>query len=569
MHNCSPKNELAEGIESVTSVKGLSELTDLSSSNTSTNQIKTSTSALSDDCVHMSSIGIDVHEALMVCYYHSVDPTTSVLTKELLETGTKKVDLEGLVDWILEKNPEIIVMESTGVYWFALYDLLEEAGLKSITYVVNPRDVKAVKGKKTDKIDADRLATIGRVSQLQNSFIPNKFIRTTRSLSRQAFTLNYARQRIINRMQKNLVKNGARFKQVFSKITGKAAQIILQGVFDRLSGDELWELINEHCDQIRADNKDIFDAVQFINQDPYLLDIIKGDNDLIKMHDRQINDIYATIDELIRPFNDLRLRLQSIPGVSDKIARVMICELGDDWSQFTNAHRLAAWAGLAPGNTESAGKSLNSRTTKGNRFIRSLLVQAGNAISRKKSGGSYEIFQSLKERRGHNRAVMATAHRIIRIMFAIVRDGSSYQDSGVGTLTTQRVKRAMRDVKSISESGFNAELKIENSSTGETIVATKVRARPVQSFSSNESHSGRNHIHYMQVTKGGQSYCIDHNKRLFDVLVEGKDAPSTSTLLKHFDEQLSQSKSADEESRPPREELPSLEPELDKPQDTL
>ncbi|WP_281709694.1 IS110 family transposase [Anaerobiospirillum succiniciproducens] len=533
MHTCtinSDRNVLpSESGDKGTKLQGVNtrDLISSKSSNSSSNAF-----------VHNSSIGVDVHESLMVCVYQKADPLTGQVYEEKFETGTTKKNLNDLIDWIKSLNPEIILMESTGVYWFSFYDLLEDNGLSDITVVVNPREVKAIKGKKTDQIDAARLAVVARVASFSKSFIPNRKVRTTKLLSRQLTQLVHDRQRTTNRMHKVLVTAGAHLKQVFSKLTGVSAQKVLGAILSGMNGTELYDFIEENCKKIKKSTDEIFEAVQIVNNDPNIMSAIRRLGNIGKFLDQQIADTEEQLEVLLAPHRDLMYRLETIPGVSHVIARTVVSELGSDWSSFESPRRLAAWIGLAPGNMTSAGKNRLSRTTKGNKYLRTQLIQAGNAISRMKTGGFFEKFQALKERCGHNKAVVATGHRIIRIMFAMVRDKTEFADSGVGSLAKQRVARALKATRSLSEVGFNTEFKLSNSNTGDTILLTKSTAKPINPPKLAVKADPANGLHATQITSDGESFCIDPNLSLFKVFVDGAKKISSKCILSHVESQI-------------------------------
>ena len=487
--------------------------------------ISNSSFDVAEESVFMSSVGLDIHESVIVaCYQKFIPDTVSIEVLET-QTGTTKAQLQQLVDWLLELNPEVILMESTGVYWQALYDLLEDNDLARRTYIVNARDVKAIKGKKSDRIDAARLATVARMGNVRNSFIPVREVRANRELNRHLFNLTRMRQQCMNRMHRMLNKIGARFNQVFSKITGVAASIVLDAVINDTPRNVLEEIIAKSCKRVHASNKEILEAVDIVNNDPTYKMILKSLHSILCFCDSEIDITEGELDINLRKHSDLINRLMTIPGVSDKTARTIVSELGSDWSAFGSSKRLASWLGLCPGMNESAGKRTSSATTHGNKYIRQHLIQAANAISRMKSGNLHSFFQSIKERRGHKRAVVATAHKLVKIMFAMARDGTDYQNIETVRLESQRVERAKRATEKLGELGYNVELKVTDSSTGTMIIDASYKSKAQQDLVKPDINA------FQHIPPVGFPCVVNPNIGLFIPKVDYMRQVSTSTLL--------------------------------------
>ena len=380
--------------------------------------------------LHRSAIGIDVHSNLIVATYQNSEYGSSSLFNENRESGASKPELDAFASWCKAKEAEVLIMESTGVYWQSLYESLENVGCtnKQIV-VVNARDVKNKRGSKTDLADAIHLAEVARQETYRASFVPAKEFRQLRCLWRSFFTLKISRKRFLNIMHKQLCQVGCRASSVFSDIRGKKATKIIDCLINGEHGETLYNHIIEitSCkqDKLKATPQQIYDALQ-ADMESEVWFAIRQNMEHIKFLDAQIAESEANLRDKLKPYTHPMKLLTSIPGIKDITAMGIICELGDDISQFTSIRRFCKWIGLAPGNNESAGKKYSGRTTPGNKYLKVLLVEAVSGIVLMKKGFLHEVLQRFKERRGTKKSNVALAHKMCRIIFSVLTHGTAY-----------------------------------------------------------------------------------------------------------------------------------------------
>lgn len=380
--------------------------------------------------LHRSAIGIDVHSNLIVATYQNCEYGSSSLFNENRGSGASKPELDAFASWCKAKEAEVLIMESTGVYWQSLYESLENVGFtnKQIV-VVNARDVKNKRGSKTDLADAIHLAEVARQETYRASFVPAKEFRQLRCLWRSFFTLKISRKRFLNIMHKQLCQVGCRASSVFSDIRGKKTTKIIDCLINGEHGETLYNHIIEitSCkqDKLKATPQQIYDALQ-ADMESEVWFAIRQNMEHIKFLDAQIAESEANLRDKLKPYTHPMKLLTSIPGIKDITAMGIICELGDDISQFTSIRRFCKWIGLAPGNNESAGKKYSGRTTPGNKYLKVLLVEAVSGIVLMKKGFLHEVLQRFKERRGTKKSNVALAHKMCRIIFSILTHGTAY-----------------------------------------------------------------------------------------------------------------------------------------------
>ncbi|NLJ28403.1 MAG: IS110 family transposase [Deltaproteobacteria bacterium] len=373
--------------------------------------------------IHKSSIGLDVHQKHVTACLIAEQEDGSIHT-ETLTFGTFKRDRRALARWARDANPEIVVMESTGIYWKSIYSALEREGI--VAAVVNARHVKQVPGRKTDVADSRWLAMLARCGLLRGSFIPPEELGNLRLISRE-------RQKTVgmlasekNRLHKILTDGGIRLSVVVSDIHGRAARQMIECLIEGGTPLEALQFANS---RLKATPEELVDAL---------------DGDLTPTHRFVLREILQHIRDLearITRF-DIQLLaeleshrwaldlLQTIPGIDAVGAAMLIVEIGVDMEAFGSAQRIASWAGVCPGNNESAGKRKSARVRKGNPYVRRLLCEMANAARRTKS-----MFQSkysgLVIRRGHKRTIIALAHKILKTVFVLLSRKVPYQDSQV------------------------------------------------------------------------------------------------------------------------------------------
>jgi transposase len=342
--------------------------------------------------------------------------------------GTFSDDLERLRNWLKEHKVRRVAMESTGVYWIPVWNVLErpQSGLELM--LVNPTLVKALPGCKTDSKDADRIAELHQYGLLRGSFIPPRPIRRLRDLVRRRTHLVQDKNQITNRIERLLQTANVKLGSVASNILGMSGHKMLWALAGgesnpvRLASLALGKLKDKEADLVRALNG------RFDDHFRYLLRDLLEDWDRVES---KVGQLGRRVEQELEAQGDVVERLCTIPGVERITAWTILAEIGLDMRQFPDAGHLASWAGLCPGNQESAGKRLSGKTRKGNRYLRRALVQVAWAIAHSKDGNFLTaVFFRIARRRGLKKAALAVAHRVLVIAYYILRDGGVYRELG-------------------------------------------------------------------------------------------------------------------------------------------
>mgnify|MGYP005755480437 CR=1 FL=1 len=364
--------------------------------------------------------GMDVHKKSI---------TACVLTpkkKEIRTFGTMTDDLLLLVDWIQSEACTHVAMESTGVYWKPIYNLLElESSIE--TYVVNAQHIKQVPGRKTDVKDAEWIAELLKHGLLKPSFIPNREQRELRELVRYRRSLIDERAREANRIQKVLEGANIKLSSVATDVLGVSGRLIIRQL---IKGEANPEVLAELAKTKLRKKMDLLkrSLIGLIGSHQKFL--LQSQLDHIEYLEQQIKDLDKEINERLMEHEEDIERLDTIPGIAVQTAQQILAEVGPDMSRFPSAAHLAAWAGMAPGQNESAGKKKTARTRDGNKYLRSALVEAASAAIRKKDCYLAAKYRRLKRRRGTQKAKVAIAHQILVIAYQLLTRKEDYKELG-------------------------------------------------------------------------------------------------------------------------------------------
>jgi transposase len=400
--------------------------------------------------------GMDVHKkSVSVCIRRRI--TGGHFEVEEAIFGTFTQDLERLRQWLRERKVRQVAMESTGVYWIPVWNVLERGKHKFELTLVNPTTVRALQGQKTDRIDARRIAEYLQYGLLRGSFIPPKPVRQMRELTRMRVHIQQDRNRVINRIGRLLETTNIKLGSVASSIAGKSGRAILKRLAEGPQQPE--ELAKLALGRLKEKTPDLILALDG-RTDVHFRWILS--RLLIKLDwlDAELAGIDARLCEQMAPHEDLLRRLCTIPGVEMTTARVLVAELGTDMAPFPDAAHAASWAGLCPGNSESAGKRFSGRTRKGDRYLRRILVQSGWAAARTRDCFLAALFNRIAHRRGFKKAVVAVAHRILTIAWSIIRNGSEYQERGGDHFDRLHPERTARKLtRRLERIGFEVTVK--------------------------------------------------------------------------------------------------------------
>jgi transposase len=367
--------------------------------------------------------GLDVHKkSLVACIWNS--PLTGQTTKETRSFGTMTADLLALSDWLQSHAVTHVAMESTGVYWKPIYNLLE--GHFELL-LVNPQHIKAVPGRKTDVADAEWIGDLLRHGLMRRSFVPPQAQRELRELTRHRSNLVGRRVQAVNELQKALEGTNIKLASVVSDITGVSAtamlHALLNGRTDRVALSDLAK------GRLRAKKEQLQKALEGVLRAHHRLIIAQLLAD-IDFFEEQIEEVSQEIARRLEKDQDTLHKLDETPGINQRLAQVILAEVGTDMSRFPDANHLVSWAGLCPGNNESAGKRHSSRLRHGNLALKNALVEAAHAAAHTKKTYLHSLYIRLVSKRGKKRALIAVARSILVSIYHMLSRGSAWQDLG-------------------------------------------------------------------------------------------------------------------------------------------
>lgn len=378
--------------------------------------------------------GLDVHKKTVVgCR----------LTPEGSQTktfGTMTDELIRLREWLLEGGVTHVAMESTGVYWKPVFNLLEDHGMELL--VVNARHVKAVPGRKTDVKDAQWLAELLQHGLLKASFIPDRASRERRELVRYRRSLVEQRAHLVQRIQKLLEGANIKLGDVASDVMGVSGRAMLQalaeGVDDpaAVAGMAKTALRNKLPELERALTGSVGHHQRFL---------LRSQFRLMESLETEVATLDEEVAERMRPFQVALERLDEIPGIGRRAAEQILVETGTDMSRFPSSAHFASWARVCPGNSESAGKRQHASIGGGNRWLRNALLEAAWTVSHSRKPTFFTArYRRIATRRGTKRAAIATAHSLLVAVYHVLRDGVVFQDLGPAYLERRNREAILR-----------------------------------------------------------------------------------------------------------------------------
>jgi len=401
------------------------------------------------EIVHTHCAGLDVHKKTVVVAI-IVPDEQSGLRREVRTFGTMTADLLALSDWLLGWGVTDVAMESTGEYWKPIYNILEE---NFEMLLANAQHVKKVPGRKTDVSDAEWLAELLRHGLLRGSFIPPVGQRELRELTRHR--TNFVRERVtlVNRVQKTLESANIKLASVASDVVGVSGRAMLEAIIaGNASSAEMAELAKGRL----REKREQLDRALTGRVKPHHRFVLSELLCQIDSLDESITRFDAEIEKYGRPFEQAVELLDTIPGVARRTAEVIVSEIGKDMDRFPTADHLAAWAGVAPGNNESAGKRYSGTARKGDRALKVALVQAAHAASHSRDTYLSAQYHRLAGRRGKKRAILAVAHSILVISYHLIQRNEPYCDLGIDYFDKQRPEAtAQRLMRRLQRLGYD------------------------------------------------------------------------------------------------------------------
>ncbi|MFT3913581.1 MAG: IS110 family transposase [Anaeromyxobacteraceae bacterium] len=357
--------------------------------------------------------GLDVHkEQVTACVLLGEG---SRLRKCVREFSTFTRDLLALVEWLREEHVTHVAMESTGVYWKPVYAVLESAGELELV-VGNAQHMKNVPGRKTDVKDSEWIARLVRMGLIRKSYVPPLYLRDLRDLVRYRRSVVQARTSERNRLQKVLETANVKLASVASDVFGKSGMAMLRAMADGESDPRNLAKLAEGL--LRKKIPELEAALDGRLRDHHRY-MLRLQLDRLDAADRDVDTLEREIERRLEPYREQVKLLSTIPGVKVQTSASLLAEIGPDMSVFGGPRHLASWAGVCPGNDESAGKRRSGRSRKGNVHLRSTLVEAAGAAIRTKKTYLRDKYFRLKARRGHKRATFAIAHKILNAAYEI------------------------------------------------------------------------------------------------------------------------------------------------------
>ena len=391
------------------------------------------------ETIYRCCAGLDVHKKTVVACVRQVEPSGRV-REEVRTFGTMTAELLLLSDWLAEAGVTHVALESTGVFWKPVFNLLEG---RFEVLLVNPRHMKQVPGRKTDVKDAEWIAQLLACGLLRGSFIPPKPIRELRDLTRQRSQLVAEKASVANRIQKVLEDANIKLAGVATDVLGVSGRAMIRALIaGQEDPEQLAELarrrLRRKLPELRAALRGRVSA-----HHRFLLGHLMSHLEALE---GLITDLNLRIAAVMPPFAEAVDRLKTIPGVEQRTAEGLVAEIGTDMGRFPTSGHLASWAGMCPGHNESAGKRRSGRTTKGDRWLRQTLTQAAWAASHTKGTYLSTQYHRLAARRGKKRAVVALGHTLLVIVYHVLKEGATYRELGADYLDRLQPERLTRQL---------------------------------------------------------------------------------------------------------------------------
>jgi transposase len=382
--------------------------------------------------------GLDIHKKSI--YACVVIKETNRREKHVTCFGTMTADILQLAAWLRSWGVERVGMESTGVYWKPIWNLLEE---EFDLELINAQHIKKVPGRKTDVKDSEWIAELLQHGLVRGSYVPVQPQRDLRELTRLRVGLCEDKARVANRIQKVLEDANIKLASVATDVLGASGRAILGALIAGEQNPEKLADLAKHL--LRKKIPQLRQALAGKVRDHHRF-LLRQLLEQVEFLERQIEDLDRHIEKQISPWEWAITLLKTIPGVNEITAWVMVAEIGVLTEQFGSAGNLASWAGMCPGNWESAGKRLRGTTRAGNRWLRRALNQAAWAATRKKGSYLGAHFKRLAGRRGVKRALVATAHKILIIAYYLLKNQCPYSDLGENYLEQKQSVRLTRSL---------------------------------------------------------------------------------------------------------------------------
>jgi transposase len=415
------------------------------------------------DVIHQRVAGLDVHKAMIVACVRTM--TGTKIERECRTFETTTAALLDLLTWLKECRCTHVAMEATGVYWKPVWNILSDGVFELI--VANARHIKNVPGRKTDMNDAMWIADLVACGLVRASFVPDEAQQELRSLLRTRKQIGRDQTRHVQRIQKTLEEANIKLDSVISDILGVSGRRMIEAMIEGVrSPRKLVELADR---RLKASPKELYDALhgRLTAHHRFLLKLHLGQYDVLaaaiqdldERVETQISHMDAEVEAGQATFRALIRLISRIPGVSILSAITILAEIGRDMSRFPTAGHLLSWAGMCPGQNESAGKRKSSRLRKGAPWLKTMLVQCAWAAKNQKNSYYKAMFHRLSSRRGPQKAICAVAASLLTTIYHMLKDGTQYQDLGATHFDRRPTEiKTKRLVAQLAKLGFEAQL---------------------------------------------------------------------------------------------------------------
>jgi transposase len=404
--------------------------------------------------IFSSCAGLDIHKQSVEACVRRMEPTGGV-HQQTRRWGTMTRDIQALADWMAGQGVTHVAMEATGVYWKPIYNILES---RFTVLLVNARHLKQVPGRKSDVRDCQWIAEVLQYGLLKGSFVPPRGQRELRDLTRHWVQLAEEKTRTVNRLHKVLEDANIKLASVATNILGVSGRAMLGALIE--GEKDPVKLADFAQRQLRSKIPELEKALEghVTEHHQFMLRLLWKQ---LEQLEELMAELDSKIEEQTRPFAREIERLDAVPGVDRRVATVLLAEVGAEMTPFPTPQHLASWAGMCPGNEESAGKRRRSRITPGNRWLKRALVQAAWAASHTKNTYLASQYRRLAGHRGKKRALVALGHSILVIFYHMLKQGTTYADLGGDFLDRLQPERLTRYyVKRLESLGHKVTLEL-------------------------------------------------------------------------------------------------------------
>jgi transposase len=412
--------------------------------------------------------GVDVHKRMLAVVVADVAVEDEYQFERRL-VGTTPAQLRALADWLVEREVEEVVMESTAQYWRPVWEALERqwqpqrrqregAGPVSGTlHLAQAQSNQGPRGRKKDFPDAERLVKRLVAQELTLSFVPEAVQRLWRTVTRRKYQVTCNRVQLQNRLECLLEEAHIKVSSLVSDLFGPSARRMLRAVADGATDPAA--VVALASQRLRATPDQLCDALGACTDlHPVYRRLLHMALDELRLLDEQLRQLDQELADLLTPHHDAVRRLAAVPGLGVDSAQQIIAEVGPTAATFPSAKRLASWMGACPGHDESAGVNHSRRSPHGNRQMRRVLNQAANAAVKTKGSLFELVYRRLVVRLGHAQTIGAITHRLCRLVWKILHDGVVYEERGPAVTKQRAQRRAAKMIRELRSLGYRVDL---------------------------------------------------------------------------------------------------------------